>query len=349
MSVLERHKQRSAYKKSNYMSLSSNIYQSSTVAQSSLLDSSAQSEEVTPVPVQSSLLDSSAQSEEATPVPQLSFTNDLISSTSVEDVETAAVPAVSTALIARDIPDEQFALPAQTDAKPLRVPTRIPSTGKKSSGMILAPRVTGKRPVTHAIVLALTFFIILGVLAAVLPLQSDGQALGGHSLIDSLMRWSQAKNGNTALINSQRATATAVMQDGYDAGGGVTYPGIPGAPSGSPNLNRFFYGQCTYFANMEYGRLTGFYVPWLGNANQWVYGARAYGWNVSTIPTVPSIIALDPYVDGAGAYGHVGVVTAVNGNQVTYGSWNYAGAPFATTTYVTITAPASGVWFLTHP
>jgi surface antigen len=330
MSVLERHKQRSAYRKLRTIPLSSNIYQPSSVEKSSLLDSSA-------------------HYNGNTPIPQLSFTDDPVSSISVEEVVPVAAPEVSTALVARDVPHKQVALPAQPDAKPLRAPTRIPSTGKKSSSMILAPRVSGKRTVTHAVMLALTFLVILGVLAAVLPLSSDGQARGGHSLIDTLMRWSQGKSGNTALIDPQKATATAVMQDGFDPGGGVTYPGIPGAPSGSPNLNRFFYGQCTYFANMEYGRLTGFYVPWLGNANQWVYGARAYGWNVSTTPTVPSIIALDPFVDGAGAYGHVGVVTSVNGNQVTYASWNAFGAPFATTTYATVTAPASGVWFLTHP
>jgi surface antigen len=329
MSVLERYKQRSAYKKPDNIPLSPNVYQPSPVEQSSLLDSSA-------------------QFDDATSVPQLSFADDPISSISVEELVTAVVPKVSTALIEREIPDEQVALPTPTDAKPLRVPTRIPSTGKKSSGMIFAPRVTGKRTVTHAVMLALAFLVILGVLGAVLPLHSDGQAQGGHSLIDNLMHWSQGKDSNTALINSQKATATAVMQDGFDPGG-VTYPGVPGAPSGSPNLNRFFYGQCTYYANMEYGRLTGFYVPWLGNANQWVYGARAYGWNVSTTPSVPAIIAFDPYVDGAGGYGHVGVTTSVNGNQVTYGSWNTYGAPFATTTYATVTAPAPGVWFLTHP
>jgi surface antigen len=100
---------------------------------------------------------------------------------------------------------------------------------------------------------------------------------------------------------------------------------------------------------MEYGQLTGHYVPWLGNANEWASQARAYGWRVSSTPTVPSIVAFDPYVDGAGGYGHVGVVTSINGNNFTYGSWNVYGYPAATTVYQTDPWPASGVWFLTYP
>lgn len=332
MSVLERYKQRSAYKKSKGISSSpveTNIYPPSPVVQSSFA--------------------SSAQVDGATPVPQLSFTDNPISSISADGLETSEMPNVSTALIERDVPHDQVALSTQAGNKLLREPVRIPSTGKKSSGMIFAPKVSGKRTRTHAAMLILTFLVVLGVLATVIPLTPDSHALGEHSLLDTLMHWSNGKNGNTALIASQIATATAVMQDGYDAGGGVIYPGIPGPPtSGSPNLNRFFYGQCTYYANMEYGALTGHYVSWLGNANQWPYGAMAAGWRVSSTPTVPSIVALAPYVDGAGAYGHVGVVTSVSGNQVTYGSWNVAGAPFATTVYQTITAPASGVSFITY-
>ena len=171
------------------------------------------------------------------------------------------------------------------------------------------------------------------------------------------MSWSPAKDGNTAQITSEIATATAVTQDGYDPGS-MTYAGVSGAPitsngsvsaSDAGNLNRFFYGQCTYWANMRYGQLTGHYVAWLGNANQWPYGAAAAGWIVSSTPHLPSIIAFAPYVDGAGAYGHVGVVESISGNSVTYSSWNVAGAPFATTVYLTVTAPAGGVSFLYYP
>src|SRR5579864_3878525 len=211
MSVLERYKQRSAYKKPNNIPLSQNIYPPSPV-------------------VQSPLLDSPVQFDGDTPVPQLSFTDNPISSISADGLATAEVPGAPTALIARDTPDNQVALPAPTDVKPLREPVRIPSTGKKSSGMMFAPKVTGKRPLTHVMVLVLTCLVILGVLVTALPLTYDGQAMGGRSVIDAIMRWSQGKNGNTALIASQIATATAVMQDGYDAGGNVTYAGISGPP-----------------------------------------------------------------------------------------------------------------------
>jgi surface antigen len=343
MSVLERYKQRSAYKKSEdipFTPIPESIYQPSSIEQSPSFDSSV-------------------QTGGATPVPQLSF-DDPISSISNAGLTASEAPETSVALIPQNGANRQVATTIQTGTKVERAPTFIRGTGKKSSGTLLAPKVSGKRPLTHAAVVVLTIVIVLGALSAVLPLTSDGHAQGIGSLVGSLMGWSQTKNSNTASISAQVATATAVMEDGYDQGGRQNYTGAAGplpvssSPSGPPtsgsaNLNRFYYPQCTYYANMEYGSLTGHYVPWLGDADAWPAGASASGWNVSSTPTVPSIIAFAPYVDGAGAYGHVGVVTSVNGNSVTYGSWNVAGAPAATTVYMTITAPASGVSFITYP
>jgi surface antigen len=337
MSVLERYKKRSVYKKSEAGPLSpieTNIYQ--------------------PFPPlePSRPFDSSAQADAATPVPQLSFTDDPTSSISGDRLATSVAPEASTALIAQAIPNDQVALPVQTDAKPLREPTRIRGTGKKSSGTMFAPKVRGKRTLTHAAMIALAFLVILGVLALLVPPASDGRAQGGNRLIDTLMHWTQGKGGNTALIASQIATATAVTQDGFDPGGGQTYPGVissngSSSASDAGNLNRFFYGQCTYWANMRYHQLTGHWVPWLGNAAQWSYQAAAYGWVVSSTPHVPSIMVLQPYVQGAGAYGHVAIVESINGNDITTSNWNVGGA-WATTTYV-INHPGPGVSFVSFP
>jgi surface antigen len=333
MSVLERYKQRSAYKKSE--------------DNTSLPPPQENIDQPFPLE-QSSLYGSSAQTGGATPVPQLSFTDDSARSVSGEGLATSVAPEPSTALIPQDMPNRQVAPLVPTGTKTLREPTLIRGTGKKSSGTMFAPKVNGKRTLTHAAMVSLTFIVVVVVLGTVLPLTGDGHAQGIGSLFSSLMNWSQAKNGNTALIASQIATATAVTQDGYDPGN-KTFPGVPGAPSSSsPNLNRFFYGQCTYWANMRYGQLTGHYVPWLGNANAWPSQAAAYGWVVSSTPHIPSIMAFAPYVQGAGYYGHVAIAESMNGNDITTSNWNVAGSSWATTTYL-INHPGSGVTFLYYP
>jgi surface antigen len=77
--------------------------------------------------------------------------------------------------------------------------------------------------------------------------------------------------------------------------------------------DNFPSGQCTYWASFRYHQLTGYYVPFSGNANQWAYNAANYGWIVSSTPVVPSIICLQAGVQQAdGQDGHVGVVESIN-------------------------------------
>ena len=79
--------------------------------------------------------------------------------------------------------------------------------------------------------------------------------------------------------------------------------------------NAFPAGQCTYWADERYHELSGYYVPFSGNAADWAGNASAYGWQVSSRPIVPSIICLAPGVQQADAvYGHVGVVESINTN-----------------------------------
>src|SRR5690348_9969769 len=124
MSVLDRYKQRSAYKKSTDTPLSPNVYQPSPVVQSSPLDSSVQFDEVASVP-------------------QLAFPDNPISSISADGLATSMAPEAPTALMTRDTPNDQVALSAQNSTRTLREPTRIRGTGKKSSGTMLAPKVSG--------------------------------------------------------------------------------------------------------------------------------------------------------------------------------------------------------------
>src|SRR5258708_13949982 len=60
--------------------------------------------------------------------------------------------------------------------------------------------------------------------------------------------------------------------------------------------------------------MTGDWGEWLGNGYQWAGGGKAAGWIVSSKPNLkgPSIMVLQPYVEGASYFGHVAVVEKVN-------------------------------------
>lgn len=258
------------------------------------------------------------------------------------------------------------AFPAQHMHTSQRLPVVIPGSRKKDSGTGSATKPRRKRLATHLVVSVLLVFVLTGALMAVLPTSVDGQATNPFQSL--FMQAVNSRGNNTASIASLVATATAVTQDGFDNGGTHHYAYVASAPTAAPtsavssaaitsagsssaadsgSLARFAYGQCTYWANMRYHQLTGHWVPWLGNADQWAAGAAADGWVVSgkPNPSGPSIIVLQPYVQGAGAYGHVAVVERVNANGSVYTSnWNWAGN-WGATTYVTFT-PASGVSFV---
>lgn len=228
----------------------------------------------------------------------------------------------------------------------LRQPVLIRGTGKKREEPV---RPTSKRRlVIHLAVTALLAFTVLGTLIAVVPAGSEAHN-GVFGIFQPIMNLVNTRNNNVGNIAAQQATATAVTQDGYDAGA-QTYGGIPAAPQGSGGggLGRFFYGQCTYWANMRYHQLTGVWVPWLGNANQWTAGAINSGWVVSGTPKVPSIIVLQAGVQGAGYYGHVAVVEKINADgSVLTSNWNWAGN-WGVETFVTF-RPGPGVAFVWAP
>jgi surface antigen len=77
--------------------------------------------------------------------------------------------------------------------------------------------------------------------------------------------------------------------------------------------NVFPFGQCTWWAAQRYFQLHDVGVPWTynANANQWVARAHDFGWQVSSKPTVGSIIVMQADVQGAGDVGHVGIVEQI--------------------------------------
>ncbi len=111
--------------------------------------------------------------------------------------------------------------------------------------------------------------------------------------------------------------------------------------------NPFPYGACTWYADQRYYELHGAYVPWNGNAYAWPLVAYAYGWHVSSTPSVGSIIALQSGVQGASGMGHVGIVEQIEGNgNVVASSMNWGATPSAVTRWQF--HPGPGVTFISQ-
>jgi surface antigen len=268
-----------------------------------------------------------------------------------DSAEYATPPRVTHVL--PDIHTGALSFPTTSTTTSLRHPIVIRGTLKKKHHVIQP--LTGRKWIISIAAIALLLFISLGTAFAASPLnRGSGRLANPAQFVASLVH----SNNNSPSLIAQQATATAVLrQDGFDpglgvnsqSGGGVTpQPGGGGNPQSGPGgLNRFAFGQCTYWANMRYHALTGHWVPWLGNAYQWAYGAASSGWVVSSKPIVPSIIVLQPGVQGAGGYGHVAIVEKINSDGSVYASnynW-YANGGWDTLSYWTF-YPGPGVSFV---
>src|SRR5262249_42661396 len=74
--------------------------------------------------------------------------------------------------------------------------------------------------------------------------------------------------------------------------------------------NTYPYGQCTYYAKSV---RTDVGNHW-GNARYWASAARRNGFPVDGHPMVGDVVVFGAYVQGNSPYGHVGIVTAVQGS-----------------------------------
>jgi surface antigen len=207
-----------------------------------------------------------------------------------------------------------------------------------------------RRLLVNVIGLTLLLLVTALTLLSVTPLGHDiGVTFNPLQFGSNLLN----NNQNPLLTNLvAQATATAVYHrqtDGFDPN--ATRGQVVGNGQGSLNWP---IGQCTYWANSRYHTLTGHWVPWNGNADQWVAGARSAGWTVSQTPHVPSIIVLMPGVQGASSYGHVAVVenivsgatpTTVHTSNM---NWYANGGGWDKVSYVDFTV-GNGVYFVWHP
>ncbi len=255
-------------------------------------------------------------------------------------------------VVTRSLPEVQTGAlpPVRNTTTALRQPVVIRSTGKKSTGTMRAPQ--GRPWVVHLAATSLLVLIALGTLVAVLPAGNSSEA--HFNPFQPILNLAQGENSNPNLLAQQAATVTAVTRDGFESGNNnQTIPGLPTAPpsiTGNSGYNGFTYGQCTFWADYRYHQLTGYWVPWGGDAYAWAGGAGASGWIVSSTPHVPSIIVLGPGVQGASGFGHVAVVERINSDgSVETSNWNWfaGGGGWARTSYWTF-YPGPGVTFVWH-
>ncbi|GCE26320.1 hypothetical protein KDA_18040 [Dictyobacter alpinus] len=118
---------------------------------------------------------------------------------------------------------------------------------------------------------------------------------------------------------------------------------------GSRLQSTYPFGQCTWWAAQRYYQLHNVVVPWTMNANagQWVDRASQFGWHVSSIPALGSILVLGSGVQGANRVGHVAVVEQIlNNNMVIASSMNWGNKPGAVTN--SLFRMGTGVTFVSH-
>ncbi|KAK9762252.1 hypothetical protein K7432_012200 [Basidiobolus ranarum] len=147
---------------------------------------------------------------------------------------------------------------------------------------------------------------------------------GGYTASKSNVKGSTKTNSQSSNAKGNRSQSTGTLQF------------------------HFNNGQCTDWADARYAQLTGRHVDWSGDASTWASSARsAAGWTVSSQAKAPSIIALQPGVQGVGSDGHVACVESIESNGDVYTSnYNFNGGPYVKT-FVTFKV-GSGVSFIWH-
>lgn len=223
---------------------------------------------------------------------------------------------------------------------------QVISRGKRKLPVALPRR---RRQAAKLALAGLVLAIGVSTLLAVVPIANGNGRLFmlANSSADEVGGQASKPNFLTA---QQAATATVVSRAGSgvnsNAGVPTMSPSMPAADTMGSTLWRFPSGQCTYWADLRYHQLTGYWVNWRGNAYQWMYGAASNGWIVSASPHVPSIVVLQPGVDSAGSVGHVAVVESLNGNGTVHTSDYNWGSPMLSHQDFAV---GPGVAFLWHP
>jgi hypothetical protein len=172
--------------------------------------------------------------------------------------------------------------------------------------------------------------------------QTSGSVVNGSAVWDQLLNgtyisdyWTNTPGMNTWTPSIPRC--------------GTLPPPVPVGRTVS--YNEGGAGQCTWWAINEFHAYTGLYPNLVapgnnGNAEYWAGNATYNGWAVSATPRIASIAVFPAWTNGAGAFGHVGWVTGVSGNQITVTEMNYVAPNYVDTRML---VPSSSVRYILAP
>ncbi len=119
------------------------------------------------------------------------------------------------------------------------------------------------------------------------------------------------------------------------------------APGGSGGSWTFAFGNCTYWAAMQW-EAHGWTVNWGGDAYQWWANAAAAGHAEGSVPEVGAIVVWPPGADGASDVGHVAYVISVGSGSFEVSEMNFTGG-FDTVDYRTVPDGAGYDGFIYPP
>jgi peptidoglycan DL-endopeptidase CwlO len=122
----------------------------------------------------------------------------------------------------------------------------------------------------------------------------------------------QALDAANARADQAEAKVAALQAVSYRLGSGpATQSPQPQAAAGP---NHFPWGWCTWWVASKR------WIPWNGNAINWLAGARAFGYPTGSTPRVGAIM-----VTAESWYGHVAIVESVSAGNFTVSEMNYSG------------------------
>jgi surface antigen len=241
----------------------------------------------------------------------------------------AAVVAATGGLVAT------FANPASADTQSSQGGVVASGVGSATDGSVqAAPAIA---PVSAATVAAPSALSSIGYAPAVQQAVTQRVPAKPQVIEDITVKQARADAAaaaarKAAAERASRATTRQTLTASTYTAKSSSNSTTPSASSGTRSSHNWATpGQCTWGALNKWYQSEGYYPGgWTGNASTWAYGAASAGYTVSGTPRTRSIIVMQPGVYGSSSAGHVGWVTAVNGNQVTFvemnalaGAYNY--------------------------
>ncbi|NUR14793.1 CHAP domain-containing protein [Terrabacter sp. C0L_2] len=144
---------------------------------------------------------------------------------------------------------------------------------------------------------------------------------------DAAHRAAAARREAQARASRDQARRALSGSASADTSVGVSVPRA--SAGGRSSYNWGSPGQCTWGVLNKWYQSEGYYPGgWTGNALVWGTRAADAGYTVSGTPRTRSVVVMQPGVHGSSSAGHLGWVTAVNGDQVTIIEMNALAGPF---------------------